>query len=105
MTVIKDKLAATTETPGHLVVMIAISVLLAIRQGLIPRNRAGKTVLREDMTSIQIGLMNILAMRQSKSYSKATTSILIEATLLNPRYKIRINQRNAMSHVYPMGGY
>jgi hypothetical protein len=105
MIVIRDKLAATTALTGHLVVMIVIGVLLTIRQDLIQRIHAGKAVETDNLTRIHKGHMNILAMRQSRSYSKATTSILIEATRLDLRYRVRINQRSAMSHAYPTGEF
>jgi len=108
-TVIKDKLEVMTVTRDSLIVMIAISALLVIRQVPIHTIHAGRVVLKDERTIIQIGHMKIRDMRQSKSYSKVTTSILTAATgfnLIHIKQKwthmLRIDQRNAMSLAYPM---
>jgi len=82
-TVTKDKLEAMIATRDSLAVMIAISGLLVMLQDPIHTIHAGRVVRKGSRTIIQIGLMNILVMGQNRSYSKATTSILTKATLLN----------------------
>jgi hypothetical protein len=74
---IKDKLAVTTVTRDSLVVMTAIGRLLVIRQDPIHKIHAGRVVRKDGRTIIQIGRMKIHDMKQSGSYTKATTSILI----------------------------
>jgi len=82
-TVTKDKLEAMIATRDSLAVMIAISGLLVMLQDPIHIIHAGRVVRKGGRTIIQTGLMNIRDMVQNRSYSKAITSILIKATLLN----------------------
>jgi hypothetical protein len=112
ITVIKAKLAVTTVTRDSLVVMIAISGLLVIRKHPIHKIQAGRAVRKGDSTIIQISRMKIRVMKQIRSYSKATTSILTAATLSNLIHinrkwihMLRIDQRNAKSHACPMEGF
>jgi len=111
-TVIKDKLEAMTATRDSLAVMIAISGHLVTHQDPIRAIHAGRVVRKGDRTIIQIGRMNIRVMGQNRSYSKAITSILTKATLLNLTHikpkliqLLRSDQRNAMPHAYPMAGF
>jgi hypothetical protein len=82
-TVIKDKLATMTTKVDSLAVLIVISGLLVTLQDAIHIIHAGRVVRKGNITIIQISLVNICDMGQNKSYSKATTSILTKATLLN----------------------
>jgi len=83
LTVTKDKLEAMIATRDSLAVMIAISGLLVMLQDPIHTIHAGRVVWKGGRIIFQISLMNIRVMRQNRSYSKATTSILTKATLLN----------------------
>jgi hypothetical protein len=82
-TVIKGKLVIMIATVDSLVVMIVISGHLVTRLDPIHIIHAGRVVRKGNTTIIQISLVNIRDMLQNKSYSKATTSSLTKATLLN----------------------
>jgi hypothetical protein len=65
-----------------------------------------------DRIIFQIGLLNIRVMGQNRSYSKAITSILTRATLLNLTHikpklirMLRSDQVNATPLTYPMAGF
>jgi len=110
--VIKGQLVGMTVTRDSLVVMIAISRLLVIRQDPIHKIHAGRVVRKDDRTIIQIGRLKIRDMNQRGSYSKATTSILIASTRFNlihtkPKWipVLPIDQRITLSHTYPMVGF
>jgi len=77
------RLAISTVTKDKLEAMIAISGLLVMLQDPIYTIHAGRVVRKGGRIIFQISLMNIRVMRQNRSYSKATTSILTKATLLN----------------------
>jgi hypothetical protein len=107
-TVIKEKLVTTTVTRGSLVVSIAIRDII-IRQDPIHRIHAFRAVRKGDKTIIHTVSISIQTMRQSRSYSKVTTSILTKTSLLNlihikPKWiqMHHIDDRIAMSHAYPM---
>jgi len=74
---IKDKLAVTTVTRDSLVVMIATGSPLVIHQDPIHKIHAGRVVRKNGRTIIQISRMKIHDIKQSGSYMKVTTSILI----------------------------
>jgi len=83
MIVIKDKPATMTATVGSLAVMIVISDHLVMHQVLIHITHAGRAVRQGNMTIIQGSPLILSDTEQNRSYSKATTSILKQATLLN----------------------
>jgi hypothetical protein len=84
-TVINDKLVTLTAIANSLAVMIVISGHFAMGHDLIHRTHVGRVVRQDSVTIIQVSLMNLCDVVQSRSYSKATTSILMQVTLLSHR--------------------
>jgi len=84
-TVINDKLVALTAIANGLAVMIVISGHFAMGHDLIHRTHVGRVVRQGRVTIIQVSLMNLCDVLQSRSYSKATASILMQVTLLSHR--------------------
>lgn len=84
-TAISDKLVTLTAIADSLAVMIVISGHFAMGHDLIHQTHVGRVVRQGSVTIIQVSLMNLCDVVQSKSYSKATTSILMQVTLLSQR--------------------
>jgi len=101
-------------TADSLAVTIAISGRFVTGHDLIHGTHVGRVAQQVNLAIVRAGPKHLRGVRQTRSYSKATTSILMQATLLSPsRAKpavmhilpSRHRQRNAMSHAFPMAAY
>ena len=108
-TAINDRAVTLTGTAGSLAVMIVISDHLVTIPGLIRRTHVGRAVQPGNAATIRADLENLRGVGQIRSYSKATTNILMQVTLHNTKriksemmHVLPSRQRNVMSPTCPM---
>ena len=90
-TAINGRAVTLTGMADSLAVMIVISDLFETIPGLIHRTHVGRAVQPGNAATIRADLENLPGVGQIRSYSKATTNILMQVTLHNPtRIKLEI---------------